>query len=124
MLLAVSIVAIAAIGVLFLSIFSGGTSMENNGLTGAAVKGQIATLCKDTDSSNPMKKGYVTVFFGSTYPDQCYGDEKAEKTPKNTGTYLKEYVCEDNTVSYKIYSCGTNKCQYSACVTNKYSLVE
>lgn len=97
---------------------------KSQDITGAAVRGQIATLCRDTDDTNPMKKGFVAVFYGSIFPDQCYEDKEAEEYPVNTGTYLREYVCEKNEVSYQIYDCGTNRCQYGACISPKYTLLE
>lgn len=120
-LLFVGAVGIAAVLALLSSAILHTKSQD---ITGAVVKGQIATLCRDTDDTNPMKKGFVSVFYGSTFPDQCYGDAQAEETPKNTGTYLREYVCKKNEVSYKIYDCGKNRCQYGACITSKYSLVK
>lgn len=120
-LLFVGVVGIAAILALLSSAILHAKSQD---LTGAVVRGQIATLCRDTDDTTPTKKGFVSIFYGSIFPDQCYGDADAEETPKNTGTYLREYVCEKNEVSYQIYDCGTNKCQSGACISPRYTLLE
>lgn len=100
------------------------TTSSDESLTGAAVVGQIATFCKDSDGNNAERKGIVNVFYGSQFPDQCYSDKAASEDPVNNGRYLRETVCKDNEPSYKVYDCGKNKCQYGACVSIGYSLVK
>ncbi|MBI5073445.1 hypothetical protein HZA99_06530 [Candidatus Woesearchaeota archaeon] len=101
------------------------TSISNGSVTGAAVKGAIATLCKDADGLNAKHKGVTQVFYGSQFPDQCYDDIKTTKDPVNTGQYLREYVCEKNEVAYHIYDCGSvNSCQFGACVGSEYYKVK
>lgn len=116
------VVAVASLAVVALlsSVLSAGSS----DMTGAVVKGQIVTLCKDNDATNVENKGIVSIYYGSQFPDQCYTDKAAAESPVNTGRYLREMICEDNEVSYKVYDCGTNKCQYGACVGSSYSLVK
>ncbi len=100
------------------------TAQSEESLTGAVVKGQITTLCKDSDGTNGERKGIVTVFYGSLFPDQCYDDKAASEDPVNNGRYLRETICKNNEPSYKIYDCGKNKCQYGACVSIGYFLVK
>ncbi|MBI5002196.1 hypothetical protein HZC31_02330 [Candidatus Woesearchaeota archaeon] len=119
LLLIVVAVASLAVVTLLSSVLTGSTDM-----TGAVVKGRIATLCKDNDASNAENKGIVSIFYGSQFPDQCYTDKAASEDPVNTGRYLREMICDVNDVSYKVYDCGTNKCQYGACVGSTYSLVK
>ncbi|MEK6921443.1 MAG: hypothetical protein AABX82_06155, partial [Nanoarchaeota archaeon] len=75
------VVAVASLAILtfFTSALTSTSSDES--LTGAAVVGQIATLCKDSDGSNAEKKGVVSVFYGSQFPDQCYDDKAATEDP-------------------------------------------
>ena len=119
LLLIVVAVASLAVVTLLSSVLTGSADM-----TGAAVRGQIVTLCKDNDASNAENKGIVSIYYGSQFPDQCYTDKAAAEDPVNTGRYLREMICDDNDVSYKVYDCGTNKCQYGACVGSTSSLVK
>ncbi len=93
-------------------------------MTGAVVKGAIKTLCKDNDASNAENKGIVNILYGSQFPDQCYTDKAAAEDPVNTGRYLREMICDNNEVSYKVYDCGINKCQYGACVGSTYAVLK
>ena len=96
----------------------------SSSLTGNAVKGAIATLCRDGDGSNPLTNDVVNVYYGTRFPDQCYTDRSTTQNPVNTGRYLREYVCQSNDVFYEIYDCGSNNCQYGACATVKYRLLQ
>lgn len=99
------------------------TGTSDSSVTGAAVKGAIATLCKDADGLNAKHKGVAQVYYGSQFPDQCYDDIKTTKDPVNTGEYLREYVCENNEVTYHVYDCGNvNSCQFGACVAEYYKV--
>ena len=118
------VVGVASLAVLTFFTSALTTTNSDESLTGAVVKGQIATLCKDSDGSNAEKKGVVSVFYGSLFPDQCYDDKAATEEPVNNGRYLREIVCVDNEPSYKVYDCGNNKCQYGACASIGYSLVK
>ncbi len=112
-------VALIAIFALFSTLHIG-VSLD---LTGAAVKGQIAVLCKDTDGSNPEKNGIVNIFYGSRFPDQCYNDKEAKEDPTNNGQFLREYKCENNEVTFDVYECSKNKCQYGVCVGSSSTLL-
>lgn len=100
------------------------TSVLNTTVTGAAVRGKIATLCKDSDGMHTEKKGTVTVFYGSHFPDQCYTDKSASQNPVNKGSYVREYFCDNNEVSYAVYYCGANDCQYGACISSQSTRVK
>ncbi len=116
------VIAVASLAVV--TLLSSVLTTESAAVTGAAVRGEIMTLCKDNDGSNAENKGIVNVYYGSLFPDQCYMDEEASKDPVNTGRYLREMICDANEVSFKVYDCGTNKCQYGACVGSTYSVLE
>ncbi len=117
--LSVGILAILALCATSLS----GTSESS--VTGAAVKGAIATLCKDADGINAKHKGTVQIHYGSNFPDQCYSDIATTKDPVNSGQYLREYVCEKNEVTYHVYDCGSlSGCQFGACVGSEYYKVK
>ncbi len=118
------VVAVASLAVITFFTSALTTTSSDESLTGAAIVGQIAKLCKDSDGSNAERKGIVSVFYGSQFPDQCYDDKAASEDPVNNGRYLRETVCKDNEPSYKVYDCGKNKCQYGACVSIGYSLVK
>lgn len=118
-LLIVLVVASLAVVTLLSSVLT-----AQGDMTGAVVKGAIATLCKDNDASNAENKGIVSVYYGSQFPDQCYTDKAAAEDPVNTGRYLREMICDDNEVSYTIYDCGKNKCQYGACVGSTYTVLK
>lgn len=113
------VIAVASLAVI--TLLSSVLTSETADMTGAAVRGQITTLCKDSDAGNAERKGIVNVFYGSQFPDQCYTDKAATKEPVNNGRYLREMICDDNEVSYNVYDCGTNKCQYGACVGAGYT---
>ncbi len=118
------VLCVGALAILALCSSALNTSSDAS-VTGAAVKGAIATLCKDTDGSNVEHKGTVQIHYGSNFPDQCYDDIKTTKSPANTGEYLREYVCLDNEVSYHVYDCGgVSSCQYGACVGSEYYKVK
>ena len=119
LLLIVVLVASLAVVTLLSSVLTTETAV-----TGAAVRGQIATLCKDSDASNAENKGIVNIYYGSQFPDQCYTDKTAAEDPVNAGRYLREMICDDNEVSYKVDDCGINKCQYGACVGSTYSVMK
>ncbi len=116
-LLTVGVVGIFALAALFSAelAHTGGESV-----TGAAVKGTIATLCKSVYYDTPMKKATTQVFYGSQFPDQCYDDSSASELPTNRGRYLREYFCENNEVAYRVFDCGKNKCHYGACIDTSY----
>lgn len=118
-LLIVIVVATLAVITLLSSVLT-----NEGSVTGAAVRGQIETLCKDSDGSNAERKGSVSVFYGSQFPDQCYDDKAASEDPVNNGRYLRETVCKNNEASYNVYDCGKNKCQYGACVGMGYTLIK
>lgn len=119
-LMTVGIVGLFALATLFSVGLSDSGSQT---ITGAAVKGAIGTLCKSTYYDTPLKKSTTQVFYGSQFPDQCYDDSSVSQSPTNKGRYLREYFCEENEVTYRIYDCGKNKCQYGACIDNSYILV-
>lgn len=118
------VVAVASLAILTFFTSSITTANADESLTGAVVKGQIATLCKDSDAANAERKGIVSIFYGSQFPDQCYDDKAASEDPVNNGRYLRETICANNEPSYKVYDCGKNKCQYGACVSIGYSVVK
>ncbi len=121
------LVIVLIIGVLgILAICSSALSATSeSSFTGAAVKGAIATLCKDADGLNPTHKGVTQVHYGSNFPDQCYGDIKTTQDPSDKGQYLREYVCEKNQVTYHVYDCGSvSGCQFGACVSAEYYQVK
>ena len=121
------IVLIVAVVGLFalLTLFS--SNSGNMDITGSAVREYYgkAELCKTGYYDTPMTKHFTKVLYGSQFPDQCYGehDKSATQDPTNNGRYLREYSCTDNEVTYKIYDCGKNNCQYGACIDNDYTLV-
>ncbi len=115
---------VAIIGVLGLcALFTAVLDSDSTDVTGAAIRGQIATLCTDSDGMHPEKKGTVNIFYGSQFPDQCYTDKDASLNPVNKGNYVREYYCENNDVTYAVYSCGTNDCQYGACISTQSTRV-
>lgn len=120
LLLIVMVVASLAVVTLLSSVLTA----ESADVTGAAVRGERETWCKDNDASNAKNSGFVYSLYGSKFSDQCYRDKEASKDPVNTGRYLREMVCDANEVSYKVYDCGTNKCQYGACVGSTYAVLK
>lgn len=116
-LMVVGVVGLFALATLF---SVGLTGFGSESMTGAAVKGTIATLCKSTYYDTPMKKSTTQVLYGSQFPDKCYDDSSVSKSPTNKGRYLREYFCEENEVAYRVFDCGKNKCQYGACIDNSY----
>lgn len=120
----VIVLSVGILGILALCATSLSNSSESS-VTGAAVKGAIATLCKDADGVNAKHKGITQVYYGSQFPDQCYTDIKTTKNPANTGQYLREYICENNKVAYHVYDCNNvNGCQFGACVGSEYYQVK
>jgi hypothetical protein len=106
---------VVVIGLLGLcALFS--SALQHADVTGAAIRKPFNVLCSDSDDNHPERKGAVKIHYGSQFFDQCYIDKTASENPSNIGTYLREYICDGDSVSYTIYSCGTNKCQYGACI--------
>ena len=118
------LIVVLCVGALAILTLCSTVLSSDSSVTGAVVKGKLATFCKDSDGVNPIHTGLVQVLLGSRFPDQCYSDVKTTKSPMNTGEYLREYVCEDNEVSYHVYDCGgVSSCQYGACASVEYHKV-
>jgi len=114
---------VVIIGILGLcALFS--SAVQNMDVTGAAVRTGYTPVCADSDGLHAERKGFVSILYGSVFPDQCYTYKTASEYPVNKGTYLREYYCDGDDVSYYVYYCGTNDCQYGACISTKYTLVK
>ncbi|MFA6888298.1 MAG: hypothetical protein WC254_02270 [Candidatus Woesearchaeota archaeon] len=114
---------VVIIGILGLcALFS--STIQNTNITGAAIQTAYTPICSDNDGLHAERKGSVSILYGSVFPDQCYTDKTASEYPVNKGNYLREYYCNGEDVNYQIYYCGTNDCQYGACISTQYSLVE
>ncbi|PIN79852.1 hypothetical protein COV16_02045 [Candidatus Woesearchaeota archaeon CG10_big_fil_rev_8_21_14_0_10_34_8] len=119
-LLIVSIIGVFALGALF------SNALPSSDVTGAAVRtweGK-AELCKTPYYDSPMTNKITQVLYGSQYPDYCYNDKEASEEPTNNGRYLREYTCENNKIAYHVYDCGSNNCQYGACINDNYKLLD
>ncbi len=121
----VGIVALFALGVLFSFAVKLSDEKQTNSvtdITGAAIltAKEKAAWCKTAYYDKPTSKGITHQLYGSQWPDQCYEDRSAVAGPTNNGRYLREYSCEDNEITFTVYDCGSNKCQFGACITSNY----